>query len=610
MPSTKAPKGLDIGRLCTAMHRARLVLEKPRWTRVEFTRQYVGAHYSIEGARLPVPVNLLASYISIVGRKLIANNPRVMLSTFEHQYTRTVETMEDWANKEIEKIGFAESLKRWVVDSLFSVGFMKVALASPYDAALSAWAVQAGDPYAQNIDLDDMVWDVFARKFSECGFIGHRVRVPLMAIKDSGMFGRGRKAAIEGTENMMYNLEGDERIGMLSRTTLAGAREEYEDFVDLWEVYVPRHKVVVTLLNDQLLGAAMGADQAWKHGIPHGRALNIQPWLGPQWGPIIPLGMSTVPGNALPKAPLQDLYDLHMFINRCTRKLMRQTDRQKEVLFCPAASGDDGKRAIDASDGEAWNMANPKDMMKVNFGGPDQRVFELMNAFKEVFSWLSGNLEIMGGLGAQSKTATQDELLNQNASASISEMQDSVGTGVARAIKSMCWFWHHNPSKYMKSKFTLPGLPQVSTVRRVGPQERQQIAFEDLDIRVDPCSMVHMTPQMRGAALDQLVMQIVAPLMPIMQQQGVIFDMQAFLQKRAKYFDMPDLPEIVGVSNVPVESTQQSAQGNSEGAGMPATTTRNYNRRSTGGDTSANRMKEAGDGMAQATAAINGQEAA
>ncbi len=47
----------------------------------------------------------------------------------------------------------------------------------------------------------------------------------------------------------------DERIGLLGRTTLAGETEEYEDFVDLWEVYLPRHKLVLTLVDDQLTGA-------------------------------------------------------------------------------------------------------------------------------------------------------------------------------------------------------------------------------------------------------------------------------------------------------------------------------------------------------------------
>lgn len=588
------------------MYKARQVTEKMRWTRVEFTRQYVGAHYSIEGARLPVPVNLLASYVNIVGRKLIANNPRVMLSTFEHQYSPIVATMEDWMNKEIEKLDLAEDLKRWVIDALFSVGFMKVALASPYDAALSNWAVEAGDPYARSIDLDDMVWDVFARKFQDCGYMGHRVRVPLQAVKDSKMFGKNRDTMLEGTENMMFNLQGDERIGMLSRTTLAGDREEYEDFIDLWEIYVPRHKVIVTLLDSQLIGSAMGVDDATKNGIPYGKALNIQPWLGPAWGPYVVLGMATVPGNAPPKAPLQDLYDLHMHINRNTRKLMRQADRQKEVLFCPSAVGEDGKRAIDANDGEAWNMANPKELIKVNFGGPDQRLFEMSNSFRELFSWLSGNLEIMGGLGAQSKTATQDEMLNQNSSASISEMQDRVMTGVSRVVKSMLWFWHHNPRKFMKSKFSLPGMPEISTVRKVSPLQRQRIPFEEMDIRVDPCSMVHMTPQMRGAALDQLVMQILTPLMPLMQQQGIQFDVNAYLRKRAKYMDMPDLPEIVSVQDPVVQPGSSSVDdGSNQMGGMPAETTRNYNRRSTGGDTSANRQKQSADGFAQAAAQMN-----
>src|SRR5207253_10472217 len=44
---------------------------------------------------------------------------------------------------------------------------------------------------------------------------------------------------------------------------------------------------------------------------------------------------------------------------------------------------------------------------------------------KQLFSSQAGNLDIMGGLSPQSKTAHQDAMLNQNSSQSIADMQDA-----------------------------------------------------------------------------------------------------------------------------------------------------------------------------------------
>jgi hypothetical protein len=168
-----------------AMQRARLTLRYFREERREAVRQQAGKHWSEEGTRERVPVNLIAQYINIVGESMVPENLRAMLSTFKREHRSTVSAMQAWANKQIQRMLLGNTLKRVVIDSLFSIGIAKVGLATPADAASFAWNLQAGQPFCERVDLDDFVFDIHARDFSECSFMGHRVRVPLDAVKDS-----------------------------------------------------------------------------------------------------------------------------------------------------------------------------------------------------------------------------------------------------------------------------------------------------------------------------------------------------------------------------------------------------------------------------------------
>ncbi len=88
--------------------------------------------------------------------------------------------------------------------------------------------------------------------------------------------------------------------------------------------------------------------------------------------------------------------------------------------------------------------------------------------------------------------------------------------------------------------------------------------------------MQHSTPQSRAAALNQTVMNVLMPMMPLLQQQGIAFDINKYLSVIAQYQDMPDLIEIVTVQEPPAPETSGGPGGGQEQPGMPGSTTRNY----------------------------------
>ncbi len=558
----KAPKpDVDYPRLCEAIQKSRWVLRKFRQERFDAVKQFVGKHWSEEAATQNiVPINLIATYVRIILDKLVSKEPRVMLSTFQQQAKPVVSVMEEWVNTQLESIGFANTAARAVQDALFSVGIIKVALSTPEDAASFGWELQAGQPYADVVDLDDFVFDTHARDFRQAAFIGHRYRCPLSVARKMGYKG-GKK--LEASQDQPYNQEGDERISSLLRMPYSVNDDEFEEMVDLWEIYLPRYKLVVTLPDEYMMGA----------DTEKGEALKEQEWVGPPCGPYHFLGFGVVPGNAMPKAPIMDLIDLHNAANNALRKLLRQAERAKTNDLVQSNS-EDGEKLKNANDGDIIPVNDPKSIVRLQSGGPDPNLHAFFMAMKDLFSWTGNNVDTMGGLSPQAKTLGQEKLLADSSNAGVADMQASAFRFVSSALTSICWFHHHHPQQTMKTRHEINGLPNYGITRKVTPQQRQQIPWKDLGVKVDPYSLRHQTPEQRAQALVQIVTSLVIPMSQMAQQQGITLDLHVLLTKLGKYMDMPDLAEILSIQEPPVQA-EPPDQGAGPG-GMPQETTRNY----------------------------------
>jgi hypothetical protein len=549
------------------MRQSRLQLEVPRRNRANAIRLYAGELFSENSADQAQPINLLSLYIQTMLRNLVPKNPRAMLSTFQGPAKASVVAAQTWANRQITKMNLAASLRRWVVDALFSCGWMKVGLATPSDSAMAAWQLKTGAPFAKTISLDDIAFDPHARDPEELAFIAHRFRVPLDTVKDSKLYSKARKK-LQPSEDKQYNEPGDERAQELGRTQ-TGDDEEVQDMVNLWEVYCPRYRTIKVIPDDWIDGAiAAGASD---------EVLREDYWIGPERGPFHWLRFGIVPDNIMPKAPIQDLVTLHDVNNKLLRKLIRQAERQKTVLPVAGGVAEDMARLEGTDDGFGFRCENPDRLKEVVFGGPHQGNWALFMALKDMFSFMGGNLELLGGRGAQSPTATQDKMLNENASVGVVDMQETVINGVSEVIEALVWFWWHDPFTVMRTTYQIPGLPDaMSLPLQVTPQQRIRVPWEELDIRVDPYSLQHTTPERRLARLNQMVKEIILPLAPLLEKAGIFFDVHAWLEKNARYGDEPDLQELITIREPPMQDS--SAGGSPELLAGAGESERTYNR--------------------------------
>lgn len=573
---------IDIPRLCTTMRQDRLDLQSFRVNRKNLVDEYRGNNWG-SGIGRERPLNMTALYASIMGRNLIAKNPRVMLSTFDVSQKPAVKAMQLWGNDQIVKMRLENTLKRIVFDGLFSIGIGMIGVATPADAAMLGWRQRAGACFVDRVSLDDFVFDTHAQDFSECAYMGHRIRVPLEVIRESKMYGPERKN-LTAQNDKTYNLEGDERLAAIGRGIYGPTIQEIEDYVDLWVVHVRRHGVILTLADDDVTGAGYRGKK---------ECLLEQKWIGREKGPYEILSYGIVLDNAMPLAPIQNLVDLDRALNNCYRKLTRQGQRQKSLTYVQGAANEDGSRTMNANDGDIVKVDNPQGISVKDFGGPNQGLYQLAVNLKDTFDFMAGGLSLMGGLGPQSKTLGQDKMLNENSSHSVKDMQDTTVNFTSEVLQAMFWYFWYDPQSTYTAEKPISGTG-LSVTSHVTPQMRRGPMP---DVECDPYSLQHSTPQMRLQFLNQMV-ATVQPMMQLLQQQGIYFDVNFWLQKAAEYGDAPDLGQMFTI-RAPQPAQGGSGQSGGMGASGPAETTRNYVRRSLGSDTGANRQSEGMNWAAQ-----------
>lgn len=589
IPKPKKAKepDIDVPRLARAMERARMVLKYFREERRMAVQSFVGKHWAEGGSEKKMPLNLLALWVQVVGRNLVAKNPRVMVTSKDPKIVPQVSAMQDWANQRVEEMHLDEELRRFVEDALYCIGIMKVGIATPADAVIGGYVSPAGVPFAESIDLDDFVFDITARKFKESAFMGHKFRIPRSEAENLGYNPKVVARMPEGGGNRTTNQGGDERIESLGRNYQITDDDEYDPMVELWEIYLPRIRRIVVLAADD-------------SGVPPTdlEPLSVREWFGPACGPYHILGFLWVPGNAMPKGPITDLVDLADLVNRLYRKLGNQADRQKEVLPVRGGAVDDGKKLIQANDGEAFSCDNADTIKPINYGGPNAVNLNFAVHTKDLFSFMGGNLDLLGGRAPQSKTASQDKLLNENASAGVSDMQETTVKATASIMSALLWFWWHHPEQVMTTTRNAgSGLEDISIQRNLYPRgavdaygKAQTFTrngrYEDLMLRVDPYSMRYRSPSERLQFLSNLV-QTMQPMLPLLQQQGIMFDAQFYLKKVAEYSDEPDVSQLFTIQEPPPPQGSPSDQQQMPGAGGP--NGGEYIRRSVGPDTQDNR---------------------
>lgn len=529
-------------RLGDAVRSSSMSLRHFRDQRNEAIRQYCGGRYVENSTIDKTPVNLLEMAVTIYVVNLVVTNPRVNIVTPHKQLKADAKDLAIATNRMIETIELGMTLQNIVRDAIFGLGVIRTGLADADDD----WTFGSnitGAPFADRVDLDDLVIDLSARTWREVQFIGNKYRRRLIELKEDDSFDQKEVAKLEPLTRTEVDESGIEKAESLTERTSADARDDFEDWVELTDIYLPDYKVILTVRDTKL---------GWT------KALRCVEWEGPRRGPYHILSFHDVPNNVLPLPPAQIWMELHELGNELFRKMFRQATRQKTIFAVDDTVEDDGDTLINARDGQMVKL-NTDGIKEVRYGGADQATAGAAVMSKDLFFTVTGNLDTLGGLSASSPTATQDQLINASANKRLQFMQGRLGKFTRGVVRDLAWMLYTDPSAELTLSKDIAGYD----IRFAYGPDRRGAPFSSYDIGIDVYSMVEQTPMAKAQNLMEIFGTVIAPLIPMIQQQGGAVDARKLLEILSDYRNLsPELKDIIKFSGAPQDDGQAPSDRN------------------------------------------------
>jgi len=499
-----------------------------REKREKLIRQYVGSNYGIGGgSEREIIVNLMYQTAEAYMMTLAAQRPRVMVTSKYPELTWFGNYFEVALNNLVKEIRLEDTLRRSVLDAFFTIGVVKVYAA---DAGLvqlegeDEW-VDPGKPYAENISLDDFVYDTRATAWQKIKFCLNKYRMPYSKFKDDPSFDKKAKDSIRpDTRSPYWHTQEGERP-VRSMMTPEGHEDEYEAMVDLMDVWLPRENQVVT----------------WPVVSPD-VPLRVIDWNGPEGGPFHILSLAAdVPDHIMPISPAMNLAPLNDLINGLMRKQRRQAQRQKDIPFYQSGHHDDAKRIERASDGEWTRVDNPESVNVMKMGGVDQANQAFSISMQDMFDRMAGNLQLMAGLGPQSGTLGQDQLIKASNSKREANMQYRIVRFTTDICRDLGWLLWNDSMMKTEGSYKVGGrdIPVAWT------PELREGDWLDYNFEIEPYSMQYKSPSERLQGITNFISQIALPMQPMMQEYGGTIDIQELVEIYADLMDLPRLKQII-----------------------------------------------------------------
>jgi hypothetical protein len=517
----------DRERLFKAIESSTRQLRPFREKRESLVRQYVGSNYGSGSGDKEVIVNLMYQTAEAYMMTLAAQRPRIMVTSKYPDLTWFSNYFQVAINNLIKEIHLEDTLRKAVLDAFFAIGVVKVYSADAGEVQLEGedeW-VDPGKPFAENISLDDFIYDTRATDWSRIKYCLNKYRISYDKMMDDDAYSKKAKKDIrpDGRRSDRNGTEGEEPL----KDIFMGEHQDddFEDRVDLMDVWLPRDQKIVTW-------------QVNKPGIP----LRVMDWDGPEGGPFHVLSLAAdVPDHIMPVSPAMNLSPLNLMINGLMRKLRSQAQRQKDVPFYQAGHHDDARRLERASDGEWTRVDNPESVNVLKQGGVDQANMAFNISMQDLFDRMAGNLQLMAGLGPQSGTLGQDQLIKASNSKREANMQYRIVRFTTDICRDLGWLLWNDSIMETEGSYETAG---VNVPVKWTPEMREG-DWLDYNFEIEPYSMQYKSPSERLSGITNFISQVAMPMFPMMQEYGGTIDIQELVEIYSELMDLPRLKQIV-----------------------------------------------------------------
>ena len=577
-------------RLFKAIRSSRNAMEPFRRVRRELIKDYVGSLYSESGSENKTLINLINQTARIYTISLAATNPQVLVSTPRSENISFARRFEVNLNKLISDMALDQTFRMIVLDAFFCLGCGVVMMRDTstrfhglLESEEDVW-LDPGEPWFNRVSMDDLILDMSAKELSKMRYCGHRYRADYEKVMDEPGYSKKAKEKLRPTSR-----EHSESTGSARDVASNGEApdDELKDMVWLMDVWIAENNSIVTMACEQ---------QSLEPLIE-------RDWTGSQAGPYKFLSLGDTPDNVIPTSPAINLKYLHDLQNRLHRRMEEDSDAHRVVNTYPPGGSDEANTIRKAGRNDWIKIGDPRSINQIEVGGIDQRDMALATFLQTEFDRMAGNLQAMGGLGAQASTVGQEELIHGQLSKNVADMRVAVVNFAATCtldLGRLMW-----EDQALELQTSMPVGNTGIQVRSDWTPDYRLGEFEDYEFRVEPYSMVFKTPQQHLQEYFQVLQQI-APLWPMFQASGATLNVQVLVDEIARLLNKPEIKQLITFA-VPAEMLG----GDQNTVRSPAHTTRETVRRNvpTGG-TAENRANSVIQSLMGSGSQLNGQQRA
>ncbi len=573
-----------------------------RRARAMFMKEYVGKYYTKEAGYVgDTPLNLIFHALRSLIPNIVMKNPITLIDTDIVQHKQYAEILGYGVDTVAKRIKLKEELRAVSLDAFFGLGVMQSGLCGSNNIIMLDDAeFDPGEIYVSRVDLDDLCIDPTCTSLKNAVFSGAKLLAPRRLLLDYDAYDHDMVAALPSVTETMQD---EKEVKHLSQKNLGSTGiYELQDYVEIVQLWVPEANVLVTVPNP--------------YKITFDDYIAVQDYYGPETGPLSYLALTPPVGNnPFPVAPVSLWYDLHRMANNMMEKIMRQADRQKDVLVYNPANADDAEAIASAEDGGSVAVSDPNSVKVVSYGGQANSNERLLAQVHTWFNYMSGNPDQIAGAAQESETATQAEILQANAGIGLQDMRSTIYDFAADVTGKIAWYLHTDPLLELPIARRQPGGEYAQIT--LTPEQRRG-DFLDFTFSVKARSMSIIDPQIRTKRLMEFGTNFLpgaANAAMVMSQMGQQFNLSKYVISMAEQLGIADEvadwfvdPESVQKAQLMSQIGPQSAgkggiKGQLQNRGDPnqhnilgPTAQRNSDRQESGGIAQSNRDSTRGVG--------------
>jgi hypothetical protein len=509
-------------------------MEPFRRVRKTLIKDYVGSWYSTSGADNKTLVNLMNQTARIYTVTLAANNPQVLVSTPRTETLPFARRFEVNLNKLISDMSLDKTFRAIVLDAFFCIGCGVVMMRDTdtrfhglLESEEDVW-LDPGEPWLNRVSLDDLILDMPAKELTKMRYCGHRYRADYEKVMDEPGYSKKVKDKLKPTTREHHDQTGAVRD--IASEWGSAEDDDLKDMIWLMDVWIAENNSIATMAVDQ-------------HDL---EPLIERDWKGSQAGPYKFLALGTVPDNVIPASPAINLKGMHDLQNRLHERMSQDSDAHRVVNVYPPGMEDDAEKLRTAQRNSWVRGKSPEQIKQFEMGGIDQRDMAMATFLQGEYDRFAGNLQAMGGLGPQSATVGQEELVHGQMSKNVADMRMAVVSFAGDCILDLGRLMWEDETLEIHS--SIPVGNSGIEVRADWEPGNRMGEFEDYEFRVEPYSMIFKTPEQKLQELFQVLQQL-APLWPMFQASGATLDAGAIVEEIARLKNRPEFKRFITFAN-------------------------------------------------------------